>query len=100
MKGNTAKPRKLAPPKGTLKERTFHKIRIDPNVPKLVSLETFSKVTETPIRTVRDMMQRRVIPFVQIRKYIRIPVEEAMAALSQYKVESVSVGAKHETPIN
>jgi hypothetical protein len=61
------------------------------NPPKLVTLETFSIMTQTPVRTLRDFIERRIIPFVKIRTWTRIPVKEALAALELYKTEAVSL---------
>lgn len=71
----------------------MHKLPIRSSV-KLVTLRGFSLMTQTPVRTLRDMITRRVIPYVKIRQYIRIPVEEALEALNKYKTPAVNIGGR------
>jgi hypothetical protein len=59
--------------------------------PELVTLQTFSLMTQTPVTTLRDFIDRKVIPYVKIRTYIRIPVKEAMEALNRFKTEAISL---------
>jgi hypothetical protein len=48
-------------------------------------------MTQTPVRTLRDFIERKIIPYHKIRTWIRIPVKEALAALEAYKTEAVSL---------
>jgi len=59
------------------------------NPPKLVTLQTFSMMTQTPVRTLRDMIERKVIPYHKIKTWIRIPVKEALEALDKFKTPAV-----------
>jgi hypothetical protein len=70
-------------------------IRPAPKVkPRIVTLQTFAALTETAPRTVRDLIERKVIPVIKIRKWVRIPLEEALAALDNYKRPAISVDSK------
>jgi hypothetical protein len=73
----------------------MHMLKRNPNnPPKLVTLQTFSLMTQTPVRTLRDMIDRKIIPYHKIRTWIRIPVKEALEALNLYKTEAVKIGEK------
>jgi hypothetical protein len=39
----------------------------------------------------RDLIYRRIIPVVKIRRWIRIPKQEALEALQKYKIRGVTV---------
>ncbi len=59
--------------------------------PELMTIKAFAVVIQTPVRTVRDLIYRRIIPVVKIRRWIRIPKQEALEALQKYKIRGVTV---------
>jgi hypothetical protein len=58
---------------------------------ELVTIQSFAVTVQTPVRTVRDLIYRRIIPVVKIRRWIRIPRQEALDALQKYKIRGVTV---------
>ena len=59
--------------------------------PELMTIKAFAVVIQTPPRTVRDLIYRRIIPVVKVRRWIRIPKQQAIQALEKYKIREVTV---------
>lgn len=58
---------------------------------ELVTIQAFGEIIQTPVRTVRDLIDRRIIPVVKIRRWLRIPRQKALAALERYEIQEVKV---------
>jgi hypothetical protein len=57
----------------------------------MVTIRTFGRIIQSPERTVRDLISRRIIPIVRIKRFIRIPLVPALDALKKYEIKAISI---------
>jgi hypothetical protein len=68
----------------------FHRLKLHSQT-EMVTIRTFGRIIQTPERTVRDLVARRIIPFVKIKRFIRIPLAAALDALKKYEHKAISI---------
>jgi hypothetical protein len=58
------------------------------------TIETFAEKIQSSPSTVRQMIDRKVISHIRVKRFIRIPLFQALRELEQYRVNAVSTEPK------
>ena len=57
----------------------------------LLTIAEFAELTQSSVPTIRDFIDRKIISVYKVRRWIRVPREQALRELEKYKVQAIDV---------
>jgi hypothetical protein len=56
-----------------------------------VTIDTFAEKIQSSPSTVRQMIDKKVISYIRVKRFIRINLFEALRELEKFKVEAIDI---------